>query len=104
SYVRAWAANGGSTTATGGEAATMPTGAKPLTGSYGTLLDIVGATAQSLVTNSSVCPSPGELAAVPVPTTPLAPVRFSTKKFWPRLSDRCCATTRASTSVGPPAG
>jgi hypothetical protein len=98
------AGNEGWTTTTCGEAAAMVTGAKLFTASYGTLLDTVGATAKSLVTNKMVCPSPGELAAVPVPTTPLAPVRFSTKKFWPRLSVRCCATRRAITSVGPPAG
>jgi hypothetical protein len=68
-------------------------GREALDGIVRDLLDIVGATVKSFVTNSSVRPSPG-VAAVPVPTTPLAPVRFSTKKFWPRLSEKCCATTR----------
>src|SRR3954454_5500683 len=70
------AGNEGCTTTTCGEAAAMVTGAKLFTASYGTLLDTVGATAKSLVTNRMVCPSPGEFAAVPVATTPLAPVRF----------------------------
>ncbi len=39
-----------------------------------------------------------------VPTEPEAPARFSMITFWPKRSDKLCATRRAAVSVGPPGG
>ena len=37
------------------------------------------------------------------PTVPPAPTTFSTTICWPSVRDMCSLTTRAATSVGPPA-
>ena len=43
------------------------------------------------------------LATMAMPVLPPAPGMFSTTTCWPQVSDSFCATTRAITSVGPPA-
>jgi hypothetical protein len=52
----------------------------------------------------SVCPSGALLATNSVPMLPLAPLRLSTTKGWPRVRAKSCATRRATMSTLPPAG
>ena len=54
------------------------------------------------ITNTSVNPSPADLAANAVPSVPLPPTRFSTIAGCEKRSVYRCAITRATVSVPPP--
>jgi len=53
--------------------------------------------------SKSVYPSGGAAAAISVPTTPPAPVRFSTTTLWFSCRPSATAASLAAVSLGPPA-
>ena len=81
----------------------VDTGMKAFSTSKGTRLNSAPAAALvELVPISTVSPSGVARATASAPISPLAPARFSTTTFWPRVSRIFSVKTRATVSVAEP--
>lgn len=80
-----------------------PIGVKSFSESYGSFIRC-GRITWIEVFSTSIVPSGAARATAPAPMVPLAPARLSTMTERPSASDSGGAMTRATTSVGPPAG
>src|SRR6516225_11684398 len=90
---------------TTGDCAVKPIGAKSRLGSYFRFGVSTGAaTCDPMLPARSVYPSGGAAATRALPIVPPAPVTFSMTMDCPSTFDICSVTTRATTSLGPPAG
>src|SRR6516164_7441765 len=92
-------------TMTAGDCAVKPIGAKSRSESYFRLGVSTGAaTCDPILPARSVYPSEGAAATRALPIVPPAPLTFSITIQCPRTLPICSVTTRATTSLGPPAG
>ncbi len=97
-----FAGTDGWTVIVSGEVTSVDNGVKLLKASYGTLARMIGWMIKSWFATSSVWPSAGAFAALPVPIVLPPPGRFSTTNVPPSDSVSFCARMRAMMSFGPP--